>query len=61
MNTMREKLAAIAARRGVRDPIHINAWTEDDRGEPRSDPGRQVEIRYHRADGKPRKRRGSGK
>jgi hypothetical protein len=49
--TMKEKIAALAAERGVRDPVHINVWTEDENGEPNCAPGRQVEIRYRRADG----------
>lgn len=53
MQTMREKLAAIAASPGVRDPVNINVWTTDQQGEPQSLPGRQVEIKYRRADGKP--------
>jgi hypothetical protein len=56
---MAEKLKAIAAGPLV-DPMHINVWTED-AGEPKPSPGRQVEIKYHRADGKPVRRRKTAK
>lgn len=38
-SAMGRKLAAIAAAPGVRDAIHINVWTEDAEGEPKSEAG----------------------
>jgi hypothetical protein len=50
-SAMGRKLAALAAKPGVIDAVHINVWTTDDAGEPKSEIGRQVSIEYRRADG----------
>lgn len=46
--TMTEQVKRIAAQPGVRDAMRINAWVAVD-GLARSEPGRLVPIRYHRA------------
>jgi len=48
---MANKLQALADARGVRDPLRINVWAEEE-GEPVNMPGRVVPIKYHRADGR---------
>ncbi len=58
--TMAEMLALIAAAPGVRDPLHINVWTEDACGMPQSEPGRQARILYRRGDGAKRLRAQTG-